>query len=113
MQYKLTSNSCVEPVEIGERQRHRAKMHHYFVHISHVAGAAMCHEDAGVATSNVTAAGIVHGKIDGGVQGAFDRSLDARVEQLSVSQLLDFSCKDVIRLAHLSKKRCVVLNCRR
>jgi len=85
-------------------------MHHYFIHISHVAGAATRHEDAGVAASDVTSAGVVHGEIDGGVQGALDRPFDARVEQLPVSQLLDFSRKDVVRLAHLSEERRVILD---
>lgn len=103
----LTSDGGVEPVEVGERERHRAEVHDDFT------GAAARHEDAGVAAAHVLAAGVVHGEIDGGVERALDRPLDARVQQLAVAQLLNLPREDVVRLAHLAQERRVVPDRRR
>lgn len=87
-------------------------MHHDLVRVPRIVGAATRHEDAGVAAPYVAAARVVHGEIDGGVQRALDRPLDARV-QLPVPQLLDLSRKDVVRLAHIPQECRVVPDRRR
>jgi len=107
----LTSDGGVQPVEVRERERHRAEVHHDPVRVSRAAGVvgvAARHEDAGVAASDVTAAGVVHREVDGGVEGALDRSFDARVQQLPVSQLFDLPREDVVRLAHFLQERRVI-----
>lgn len=105
----LTFNSSVQPVEIGECKRYGTKVHEDFADVSRVAAAATCHEDAGVAASDVAAAGVVHGEIDGGVQRTLNRPLDARMQQPPLlSQLLDLPREDVVRLAYLAHKHCVV-----
>lgn len=82
--------------------------------MSHIAAATTCHKDAGVAASDVAATGVVHGEIDGGVQRALDRSLDARMQHPPLlSQLLDLPREDVVRLTHLAQEHRVVFDRRR
>jgi len=89
-------------------------VHDDFADVSRIAAASTCHEDAGVAASDVAAAGVVHGEIDGGVQCALDGPLDARMQHPPLlSQLLDLSREDVVRLAHLAQEHCVVFDRRR
>jgi len=78
---ELTSDGGVQPVEVGERKWYRAEVHH---DPANVVGTATCHENAGVTTSDVTTAGIIHQEVDGDVQRTLDRPLDAHVQQLSM-----------------------------
>lgn len=107
---ELTSDGGVQPVEVGERKRYRAEVHH---DPAHVAGTATRHEDAGVTAPDVTTAGIVRGDVDGDVQRALDRPLDAHVHHLSMPKLFHLSSEDVVRLAHLLHEHRVVPDCRR
>lgn len=106
---ELTSDGGVQPVEVGERKRHRAEVHHDPAHV-----AATSHEDAGVTAPDVTAADVVRDDVDGDIQRTLDRPLDAHVQQLShVPQLLDLPGEDVVRLAHLLQEHRVVPDRRR
>lgn len=102
---ELTSDGGIQPIEVDERKRYRAEVHHDLVH---VVGTATRHENAGVTAPDVTTAGIIHDEVNGDVQHTFDRPLDAHVQQLSMLRLLNLSGENVVRLAHLLQEHRVV-----
>lgn len=108
---RFTSYGGVESVQIGERQRHRSKVHHYFVGPSRFAESVLVsrHEYAGVTSSYVETARVVQRELERAVQSALDRSLHANV-QLSLSQFLHLPGKYILGLMNLLQEDGVVPN---
>lgn len=106
---RFTSYGGVESVQIGEGQRDRSKVHHYFVGPSRFAVSALVsrHEYTGVTSSYVETARVVQRELERAVQSALDRSLHANV-QLSLPQFLHLPGKYILGLMNFLQKDGVV-----